>query len=67
MIDRAWEIWKSIGGVALLIVVGIYLANSAHAGHALNRHEAWAALDRVTGIVIGEVREGVAWLSSKGR
>jgi hypothetical protein len=65
--ERACEVWKTIGGVVLLMMTGIYLANSAHAGHALNRHETWAAFDHVTGVVIGEVRQGVDWLSAKGR
>lgn len=65
--DRAWEIWKSIGGVALLIMAAIYLATSAHAGHALNRHETWAAFDDASGAVIREVRQGVEWLAAKGR
>jgi hypothetical protein len=65
--DRAWEVLKSIGGVALLIMAGIYLATSAHVGHALNRHEAWAAFDDATSAFIHEVRQGVNWLSAKGQ
>jgi hypothetical protein len=65
--ERAWQVWKTIGGVVLLIMSGIYLATSAHVGHALNRHEAWATFDHATGAVIGEVEQAVDWLSAKGR
>jgi hypothetical protein len=65
--DRAWDVLKTIGGVVLLIMFGIYIATSAHVGHALNRHEAWAAFDHATGAVIGEIEQAVNWLSAKGR
>jgi hypothetical protein len=64
---RAWEVWKTAGGVALLVVACVYLAGSAQRHRPLkNGREFAAAVDRITGVVVRKVRRGVDWVSAQG-
>ena len=65
--ERAWQIWKTIGGVVLLFMALVYLAGSVERHRPLrNGAEFLAAFDHVHARVVHEVRRGLHWLSTEG-
>lgn len=68
MIERLWEIMRTVGGVLLLAELVIVLLGSAHSGHLLrNSREFGQAFDEVTGSVVREFSNGAQWVAGKGR
>jgi len=68
MMQRAWDVWKTVGGVVLLVAACVYLAGSLNRHRPLeNAREFEAAFDHVTGVVVRDVRRGVDWLSAQGK
>lgn len=66
--ERAWEVWKTIGGVVLLAVAGVWLAGSARQHRPLKSGaEFLAAVDYVKAESVHEVRRGLHWLSAEGQ
>ena len=68
MMQRAWDVWKTVGGVVLLVVACVYLAGSLNRHRPLkNAREFEAAFDHVTSVVVRDVRRGIDWLSAQGK
>jgi hypothetical protein len=65
---RAWEVWKTIGGVVLLALAGVWLVGSAHRHRPLKTGaEFLAAVDYVKAESVHEFRRGLHWLESEGQ
>ena len=65
--ERAWALFKNVGGVVLLLMVCIWLAGSSQEGHLLNHGEYTRALDHVMAGIIRVIGSGVHWLVEKGQ
>jgi hypothetical protein len=66
--ERAWEVWKTTGGVVLLVLAFVWLAGSAHQQRPVETGaEFLAAVEYVKVQSVHEVRRGLHWLSAEGR
>ncbi len=64
---RIWEPLKTIGGVVLLVMLGIWLIGSSQAGHLLGHGEFARALDHFISGGVRVVEQVIHWLRQTGR
>jgi hypothetical protein len=66
MLERGWELTRTIGGVLLVAEIVVFVMGSAHSGHLLrNSREFGRAFDEVTGSIVREIGNGAQWVAGK--
>lgn len=68
MLERGWEITRTIGGVLLVAAIVIFVIGSVHSGHVLrNSGEFGRAFDEVTGSIVREGTNAARWIGAHGQ